>query len=83
VVLISKPVYRKTPFGGLEFSADIEKKINTSLRHARDRRKIPRSKLAPMLGLSDQVYNRYENAVSKLTVGRLPPLMSRCSSARS
>ncbi|TIO81681.1 MAG: helix-turn-helix transcriptional regulator [Mesorhizobium sp.] len=30
-----------------------------------------RSKLAPMLGLSDQVYNRYENAVSWLTVGRL------------
>lgn len=24
-----------------------------------------------MLGLSDQVYNRYENAVSRLTVGRL------------
>nr|WP_292122746.1 helix-turn-helix transcriptional regulator [Mesorhizobium sp.] len=24
-----------------------------------------------MLGLSDQVYNRYENAVSWLTVGRL------------
>ncbi|WP_292266613.1 helix-turn-helix domain-containing protein [Mesorhizobium sp.] len=24
-----------------------------------------------MLGLSDQVYSRYENAVSRLTVGRL------------
>ncbi|RWO04334.1 MAG: XRE family transcriptional regulator [Mesorhizobium sp.] len=68
---IDKPVYRKTSFGELELSAEIEKKISTSLRNARDRRKIPRSKLAPMLGLSDQVYNRYENAVSRLTVGRL------------
>ncbi|RUV71480.1 XRE family transcriptional regulator [Mesorhizobium sp. M5C.F.Ca.IN.020.14.1.1] len=66
-----KPVYRKTNFGKLELSAEIEKKISTSLRNARDRRKIPRSKLAPMLGLSDQVYNRYENAISRLTVGRL------------
>ncbi|RWP56542.1 helix-turn-helix transcriptional regulator [Mesorhizobium sp.] len=66
-----KPVYRKTNFGKLELCAEIEKRISTSLRNARDRRKIPRSKLAPMLGLSDQVYNRYENAVSRLTVGRL------------
>lgn len=34
-------------------------------------RRIPRSKLAPLLGLSNQVYNRYEIAVSKLTVSRL------------
>lgn len=66
-----KPIYRKPSFGELELSGEIEKKISTSLRNARDRRKIPRSKLAPMLGLSDQVYNRYENAVSRLTVGRL------------
>lgn len=66
-----KPVYRKPSFGELELSAEIEKKISTSLRNARDRRKIPRSKLAPMLGLSDRVYNRYENAVSRLTVSRL------------
>lgn len=68
---IDNPVYRKTSFGELELSAEIEKKISTSLRNARDRRKMPRSKLAPMLGLSDQVYNRYENAVSRLTVCRL------------
>jgi hypothetical protein len=54
---IDKPIYRKTSFGELELSAEIEKKISTSLRIARDRRKIPRSKLVPMLGLSDQVYN--------------------------
>lgn len=66
-----KPVYRKPSFGELELSADIEKKIGSSLRNARDRRKIPRSKLAPMLGLSHQVYYRYEHAASRLTVNRL------------
>jgi hypothetical protein len=55
---IDKPVYRKTSFGELELSAEVEKKISSIIPNARDRRKIPRSKLAPMLGLSDQVYNR-------------------------
>ncbi|WP_147377689.1 hypothetical protein [Mesorhizobium waimense] len=39
----------KTSFGELELSAEIEKKISTSLRNARYRRKIAQSKLAPML----------------------------------
>ncbi|RWQ31354.1 MAG: XRE family transcriptional regulator [Mesorhizobium sp.] len=52
-------------------SADTEKEISASLRRVRDKRKIPRSKFAPMLGLSEPVYVRYERAVSKLTVGRL------------
>ncbi|RWB39707.1 MAG: XRE family transcriptional regulator [Mesorhizobium sp.] len=68
---IDKPVYRKTSFGELELNAEIEKRSAPAFAIARDRRKIPRSKLAPMLGLSDQVYNRYENAVSRLTVSRL------------
>ncbi|WP_292628132.1 helix-turn-helix domain-containing protein [Mesorhizobium sp.] len=66
-----KPVYRKAPFGNFTLSADIEKEISASLRRVRDKRKIPRSKFAPMLGLSEPVYVRYERAVSKLTVGRL------------
>ncbi|RWJ83050.1 MAG: XRE family transcriptional regulator [Mesorhizobium sp.] len=69
--LFDKPVYRKATFGEFHLSADIERKISASLRSARDLRRIPRSKLAPLLGLSNQVYNRYENAVSKLTVSRL------------
>ncbi|MEI8703396.1 hypothetical protein [Mesorhizobium sp. ISC15] len=31
-----KPIYRKTSFGELELSAEIEKKISTSLRNTRD-----------------------------------------------
>ncbi|MER8453831.1 hypothetical protein NKG60_28345 [Mesorhizobium sp. M1428] len=63
-----KPVHRKTSFGELELSAEIEKKSAPAFATLRDRGKIPRSKLAPMLGLSEQVYNRYETAVLGLTV---------------
>ncbi|ULJ74362.1 helix-turn-helix transcriptional regulator (plasmid) [Rhizobium gallicum] len=68
---IDKPVYRKPFDGRIALSAELEKLISISLREARDKRKLPRSKLAPLLGLSEQVYGRYENKVSRLTVGRL------------
>ncbi|WP_237221936.1 helix-turn-helix domain-containing protein [Sinorhizobium meliloti] len=42
-----------------------------SFRDARERRNLSRSKLAPLLGLSEAVYARYEGSVSRLTVGRL------------
>ncbi|WFU92050.1 helix-turn-helix transcriptional regulator (plasmid) [Rhizobium sp. CC1099] len=66
-----KTVYRKPFQGVIASSAELERQIRLSIREARDRRKLPRSKLAPMLGLSEQVYGRYENKVSRLTVGRL------------
>ncbi|AYG70451.1 helix-turn-helix transcriptional regulator [Rhizobium sp. CCGE531] len=68
---IDKPVYRKPFDGRIVLSAELEEQICTSLRGARDRRKLPRSKLAPLLGLSEQVYGRYENKISRLTVCRL------------
>ncbi|MGI0526716.1 helix-turn-helix domain-containing protein [Rhizobium giardinii] len=68
---IGKPVYRK-PFGGkITLSAELEEQISASLRGARDRRELPRAKLSRLLGLSEQVYVRYEKHVSRLTVGRL------------
>ncbi|WP_349644458.1 helix-turn-helix domain-containing protein [Rhizobium mayense] len=68
---INRPVYRKPFDGRIALSAELEEQISISLREARDRRKLSRSKLAPLLGLSEQVYGRYENKVSRLTVGRL------------
>ncbi|WP_235777203.1 helix-turn-helix domain-containing protein [Rhizobium mesoamericanum] len=68
---IGKTIYRKPFQGVIVLSAELERQISLSLREARNRRKLPRSKLAPMLGLSEQVYGRYENKVSRLTVGRL------------
>jgi len=68
---IAKPVYRRSFGGKITLSAELEEQISASLRGARDRRELPRSKLAPLLGLSEQVYVRYEKSVSRLTVGRL------------
>lgn len=68
---IGKPIYRKPFDGQVIFSAELEGQISSSLREARDRRKLARKKVATMLGLSERVYERYENNVSRLTVGRL------------
>ncbi|ASY74384.1 MULTISPECIES: helix-turn-helix domain-containing protein [Sinorhizobium/Ensifer group] len=68
---IGKPVYRKPFDGKVILSADLEEQISSSLREARDRRRLARKKVATMLGLSERVYERYENNVSRLTVGRL------------
>ncbi|ARM91388.1 XRE family transcriptional regulator protein (plasmid) [Rhizobium sp. CIAT894] len=68
---IDKPVYRKPFDGRIALSAELENLISISLREARDKRKLPRSKLAPLLGITKQVYGRYENGVSRLTVSRL------------
>jgi transcriptional regulator with XRE-family HTH domain len=69
---VDKPVYRK-PFVDrrIALSAEVEQLICTSIREARERRNLSRSKLAPLLGLSEAVYARYETNVSRLTVGRL------------
>ncbi|PDS61821.1 transcriptional regulator [Rhizobium anhuiense] len=69
--LIGKSIYRKPFDGQIILSAELEGKISIGLRQARDRRRLARKKLATMLGLSERVYERYENNVSRLTVSRL------------
>ncbi|XOK15600.1 helix-turn-helix domain-containing protein (plasmid) [Agrobacterium tumefaciens] len=69
--LIGKSIYRKPFAGQIILSAELEGQISIGLRQARDRRRLARKKLATMLGLSERVYERYENNVSRLTVSRL------------
>lgn len=59
------------PDGRITLSAALEERISASIREARERRNLSRSKLAPLLGLSEAVYARYEGSVSRLTVSRL------------
>ncbi|WP_324603432.1 helix-turn-helix transcriptional regulator [Sinorhizobium meliloti] len=59
------------PDGRIRLSATLEERISASIREARERRNLSRSKLAPLLGLSEAVYARYKTSVSLLTVGRL------------
>jgi len=68
---LKKPVYRKPYHGKVHLNAELEDKISTSIREARDKRSLSRSKIAPLLGLSNAVYLRYETSVSRLTVSRL------------
>lgn len=68
---LSKPVYRKRRLRHGNDAAEIDVQIGASLRHAREARDLPQKVLASMLGLSHQVYRRYENGVSSLTASRL------------
>lgn len=69
---VDKAVYRlPPPDGRITLSAALEENICTSIREARERRNLSGSKLAPLLGLSEAVYARYETRFSRLTVGRL------------
>ncbi|WP_325052480.1 helix-turn-helix domain-containing protein [Sinorhizobium meliloti] len=69
---VDKPVYRlPPPDGRITLSAGLEERISASIREARERRNLSRSKLAPLPGLSEAVYARYETSVSRPTVGRL------------
>jgi len=68
---LEKPVYRKPYHGKVYLNAELDDKISTSIREARDKRSLSRSKIAPLLGLSNAVYHRYETSVSRLTVSRL------------
>lgn len=69
---VDKPVYRlPPPDGRIRLGAALEEGISASIREARERRNLSRSKLAPLLGITEAVYARYEASVSRLTVGRL------------
>lgn len=52
---VDKPVYRKPFDGRVTLSAELEAQISSRVREARDKRNLPRSKLAPLLGLSEGV----------------------------
>ncbi|MFK0642927.1 helix-turn-helix transcriptional regulator [Ochrobactrum sp. BD22] len=68
---IQKPIYRKVSFGPMALTDEIEKLISSQFRELREMRDMPRTVLAPLLGLHHQVLSRYEKATSKLTVARL------------
>lgn len=68
---LEQPAYRKPHRGRVDLTAELDKKIGTSIRDARDRRSLSGSDIALLLGVSDAVYDRYETSVSRLTVPRL------------
>lgn len=69
---IEKAIHRRPTFDGKIIPFDeIDERIAGFIRNARKRSSISRADLASMLGLSTQVYGRYERAFSKMHVTRM------------
>ena len=68
---IEKPIYRKPGFDGIASFGEMEEVFSNLVRAKRDEHNLNRAQLAMMLGLSEQVFARYERAISKMHVTRL------------
>ncbi|CAN7569775.1 helix-turn-helix domain-containing protein [Pararhizobium sp. LjRoot255] len=66
-----KPVYRREGFDGISAFAELDDKIGEALRNCRHSKNLSRAELATLVGLSEQVYGRYERNSSKMHVSRL------------
>ena len=66
-----KPVYRREGFGGISTFEDLDTKLGEELRKCRQEKDLSRADLATLVGLSEQVYGRYERSSSKMQVSRL------------
>lgn len=68
---IDKPVFRRPGFEGIKTFGEVDERIAAFIRKAREDKDLTRAELAPLLGLSMQVYGRYERAFSKMHVTRM------------
>lgn len=66
-----KPVYRREGFGGISTFEELDAKLGGELRKCRQAKDLSRADLATLVGLSEQVYGRYERSSSKMQVSRL------------
>lgn len=66
-----KPVYRREGFDGISTFEELDAKLGGELRKYRQDKDLSRADLATLVGLSEQVYGRYERSSSKMQVSRL------------
>jgi transcriptional regulator with XRE-family HTH domain len=66
-----RPLWRKPGFDGVVSLDDMDKALSEFLGTVRRKAGLNREQLAELLGISAQVYGRYERAESKLNVTRL------------
>lgn len=66
-----KPVYRREGFDDISTFEELDTKLGEELRNCRQSKGLSRSDLATLVGLSEQVYGRYERSSSKMQVSRL------------
>jgi len=68
---MGNPVHRRAGFEGIVELGEMDYRIGEALRRAREKRGLTRPELAPLLGLTTQVYGRYERGEAKMHVSRL------------
>lgn len=66
-----KPVYRREGLDGISTFEELDAKLGEELRKCRQAKDLSRADLATLVGLSEQVYGRYERSSSKMQVSRL------------
>jgi transcriptional regulator with XRE-family HTH domain len=66
-----KPVYRREGLDGISTFEELDAKLGEELRKCRQDKDLSRADLATLVGLSEQVYGRYERSSSKMQVSRL------------
>ncbi|MBB3237005.1 helix-turn-helix domain-containing protein [Phyllobacterium endophyticum] len=66
-----KPVYRRPGFDGIATFGELDDRLGEALRSCRQKQGLSRADIAILVGLSEQVYGRYERNSSKMTVSRL------------
>ncbi|KJF70260.1 helix-turn-helix domain-containing protein [Agrobacterium arsenijevicii] len=66
-----KPVYRREGLDGISTFEELDSKLGDELRKCRQAKDLSRADLATLVGLSEQVYGRYERSSSKMQVSRL------------
>jgi transcriptional regulator with XRE-family HTH domain len=66
-----KPVYRREGFDKIATFEELDSKVGEALRKCRQHKKLSRAELSTLVGLSEQVYGRYERNASKMHVSRL------------
>jgi transcriptional regulator with XRE-family HTH domain len=68
---IDNPIYRRSGFGSPPELGEMDLRIGEELRTFREKKGLARPDLAPLLGLTTQVYGRYERGEAKMHVTRL------------
>ncbi|WP_426124477.1 helix-turn-helix domain-containing protein [Pararhizobium sp. PWRC1-1] len=66
-----KPVFRRQGPNGMSTFEELDAKLGEELRKSRQEKGLSRADLATLVGLSEQVYGRYERSSSKMQVSRL------------
>ncbi|MDW5315945.1 helix-turn-helix transcriptional regulator [Rhizobium sp. PL01] len=66
-----KPVFRREGLSGTSNFEELDAKLGDELRKCRQAKGLSRADVATLVGLSEQVYGRYERSSSKMQVSRL------------